>query len=255
MHGETHSGIVTAAFVIIGNEILSGRTRESNLAVLASALVDAGIRLIEVRVIPDEKDRIVNTIRAMRDSHDHVFTSGGIGPTHDDITCDSVAEAFGSQVALHPDAFARMKAHADRVGIELNESRMRMARTPVGASLIVNPISAAPGFSIGNVHVMAGVPRIFEAMVTGLIPTLVSGVRLYSVEVESSLGEGTVAAGLAEIQQSHPDIEIGSYPWYRSSGHGTTLVLRGPDLSLLDCAATEVEKLVRRLGGNPLRKE
>ena len=251
MPDEATSTIVTAAFVIIGNEILSGRTQDANLSVLATALEDSGIRLEEVRIVPDATDRIADTVRELRERHDHVFTSGGIGPTHDDITCDSVAESFGVAVIHHPEAVARIRSHAERRGVELNEARMRMARTPLGADLIVNSISAAPGFSIGNVHVMAGVPMVFKAMVQELIPTLAAGTRRSSVSIDADIGEGLVASGLGGIQERYNDLEIGSYPWYRDRLFGTTLVLRGIDTGQIDAAAVEVERLVRELGGKP----
>ncbi len=255
MSSETDPAIVTAAFVIIGNEILSGRTPDANLEFLAVELVKAGIRLEEVRVIPDDQDRITTTIRALRDCYDHVFMSGGIGPTHDDITCESVAASFNLAVEYHPDAVARMQAHSERIGIELNEVRMRMARTPVGASLIVNPVSAAPGFTVENVHVMAGVPRVFQAMVKELVPTLAGGARMLSIAITSSLGEGILATGLGVIQTRYPDIDIGSYPYFRAGAFGTTLVLRGTDMTPLDNAAAEVEALIRDEGGEPTRQE
>ena len=246
---------VTAAFVIIGNEILSGRTRDANLEVLARALDKAGIRLEEVRVIRDDKEAIIDTIRALRSRYDQIFTSGGIGPTHDDITCDSIAAAFNVEVHVHAEAKARLQARAEQADIILNEARMRMARIPVGASLIDNPVSAAPGFSLGNVHVMAGVPSIFKAMVRNLLPRLPSGARMQSVTIQASLTEGSLAADLAEIQVRHDDIEIGSYPYYRAKDRGTMLVLRGLDRARLAAAATDVQKLVRDLGADPVIME
>jgi molybdenum cofactor synthesis domain-containing protein len=243
--------IVTAAFIIIGDEILSGRTKDANLGFIADELVEAAIRLKEVRVISDEEDEIVDTVRALRGKYDYVFTSGGIGPTHDDITCDSIAKSFNVGVSHHPDAVKRMRAHAGDVGVDLNEARMRMARTPDGASLILNPISAAPGFTVENVHVMAGVPRIFQAMVKELLPTLKSGAKVHSVAVSSNLGEGRVATGLGEIQARYPDVTIGSYPYFRAGSYGATLVLRGTDVERLKPAAEEVRQLIRDLGGEP----
>jgi molybdenum cofactor synthesis domain-containing protein len=243
--------IVTAAFIIIGDEILSGRTKDANLGFIADELVEAGIRLKEVRVISDDEDEIVDTVRALRGKYDYVFTSGGIGPTHDDITCDSVAKSFDLGVSHHPDAVKRMTAHAGNVGVDLNEARMRMARTPDGATLILNPVSAAPGFTVENVHVMAGVPRIFQAMVKELLPALRSGAKVHSMAVISNLGEGKVATGLGEIQARYPDIAIGSYPYFRAGTYGTTLVLRGTDVARLEPASEEVRQLIRDLGGEP----
>ena len=243
--------IVTAAFIIIGDEILSGRTKDANLGFIADELVEAGIRLKEARVISDDEDEIVDTVRVLSGKYDYVFTSGGIGPTHDDITCDSVAKAFNVGVSHHPDAVKRMTAHAGNVGVDLNEARMRMARTPDGARLILNPVSAAPGFIVGNVHVMAGVPRIFQAMVKELLPTLKSGAKVHSLAVSSNLGEGKVATGLGEIQARYPDVSIGSYPYFRAGNYGTTLVLRGTDVERLKPAAEEVRQLIRDQGGEP----
>lgn len=243
--------IVTAAFIIIGDEILSGRTKDANLGFIADELVEAGIRLKEVRVISDDEDEIVDTVQALSAKYDYVFTSGGIGPTHDDITCDSVAKAFNLGVSHHPEALKRMRAHAGNVGVDLNEARMRMARTPDGASLILNPVSAAPGFIVENVHVMAGVPRIFQAMVKELLPTLKGGAKVHSIAVSSNLGEGRVATGLGEIQDRYPDISIGSYPYFRAGNYGTTLVLRGTEMERLRQAAEEVRRLIRDQGGEP----
>jgi molybdenum cofactor synthesis domain-containing protein len=243
--------IVTAAFIIIGDEILSGRTKDANLGFIADELVEAGIRLKEVRVVSDDEDEIIASVRALSENYNYVFTSGGIGPTHDDITCDSVAKAFNLGVSHHPDAVKRMRAHAGNVGVDLNEARMRMARTPDGASLILNPVSAAPGFTVGNVHVMAGVPRIFQAMVKELLPTLQGGAKVLSLAISSNLGEGKVATGLGEIQARYPDIAIGSYPYFRAGNYGTTLVLRGTDMAVLQRAGEEVRQLIRDEGGQP----
>ena len=242
---------VTAAFVIIGNEILSGRTKDVNLSYLATALVQVGIRLDEVRVIRDDQSTIANTVKTLRSEYDYVFTSGGIGPTHDDITCDSIALSFELDVHHHPEALKRMKAHAKKRGVELNEARLRMARTPLGASLINNPISAAPGFTIENVHVMAGVPSVFQAMVNELLPTLRRGTKIYSRTVISNLGEGTVANGLEKIQSKYPTIDIGSYPFFKNGIYGTSLVLRGAQVNDLDVAAKDIFNLIKECGGHP----
>ena len=243
--------VVTSAFIIIGNEILSGRTRDVNLSYLATELVKIGIRLDEVRVVQDDQLVIANTVKALRAEYDYVFTSGGIGPTHDDITCESIALSFGLDVHHHPEALKRMKAHAEKRGVELNEARMRMARTPLGASLIANPISAAPGFTIENVHVMAGVPSVFQAMVAELLPTLRTGTKIYSRTVVSNLGEGTVAKGLEKIQNKYPSIDIGSYPFFKEGVYGTSLVLRGTELNDLEVASKDIFNLIIEYGGNP----
>ena len=243
--------IVTAAFIIIGNEILSGRTKDVNLSYLATALVQVGIRLDEVRVIRDDQSTIANTVKTLRSEYDYVFTSGGIGPTHDDITCDSIALSFELDVHHHPEALKRMKAHAKKRGVELNEARLRMARTPLGASLINNPISAAPGFTIENVHVMAGVPSVFQAMVNELLPTLRRGTKIHSRTVISNLGEGTVANGLEKIQSKYPTIDIGSYPFFKNGIYGTSLVLRGAQVNDLEVAAKDIFNLIKEYGGHP----
>lgn len=247
--------VVTSAFVIIGNEILSGRTKDVNLSYLAAELVDAGIQLEEVRVIQDNHDVIAKTIQSLKKKYDYVFTSGGIGPTHDDITCDSVAQSFGLGVHHHPEALKRMQAHAEKRGVELNEARLRMARTPVGAVLILNPISAAPGFSVENVHVMAGVPSVFQAMVKELIPTLRKGTKIHSKTIISNLGEGTIAGDLEVVQKEYPNVDIGSYPFFRAGSYGTSLVMRGPSVEELSNVAKEIRNLVTDHGGEPVDGE
>ena len=227
------------------------RDRDVNLSYLATALVQVGIRLDEVRVIRDDQSTIANTVKTLRSEYDYVFTSGGIGPTHDDITCDSIALSFELDVHHHPEALKRMKAHAKKRGVELNEARLRMARTPLGASLINNPISAAPGFTIENVHVMAGVPSVFQAMVNELLPTLRRGTKIHSRTVISNLGEGTVANGLEKIQSKYPTIDIGSYPFFKNGIYGTSLVLRGAQDNDLEVAAEDIFNLIKECGGHP----
>lgn len=219
----------TAAILVIGDEILSGRTRDSNLHFLAQELARVGIDLREARVVPDRHEVIVGAVRALSAARDHVFTSGGIGPTHDDITADAVAEAMGVALAVREDACAILKAHYDRMGLELNDARLRMARVPEGARLIDNPVSAAPGFSVGNVHVMAGVPRIFEAMVAGLLPRLTGGTPLLSQSYRILRGEGEIAGPLAELAAAYPDLLMGSYPFQQNGAFGASIVVRGPD--------------------------
>lgn len=243
---------VTAAVCIIGNEILSGRTQDKNVAFLGEQLNDLGIRLCEVRIIRDDETEIVETVRALSARYTYVFTSGGIGPTHDDITTDCVGKAFGAEVVLNDEAMRRLTAHYAGSGIDFNEARRRMARIPVGATLIDNPVSAAPGFILGNVHVMAGVPRIMQAMFEGLKSALTGGARVLSRTVACTIGEGTVAAGLGAIQARYPEIEIGSYPYFRAGSFGTSLVLRGADAGRLDAAVEEVRALVRSLGAEPI---
>ncbi|HPD91486.1 MAG: competence/damage-inducible protein A [Rhodobacter sp.] len=233
----------TAAMLVIGDEILSGRTRDTNTHHLANALTARGIRLREVRVVADEHDAIVLAVNALRASHDHVFTSGGIGPTHDDITADAVAAAFGAPIGVREDAHQILRAHYQRTGLELNEMRLRMARIPEGAALIDNPISAAPGFTLGNVHVMAGVPAIFEAMVAGVLPGLTGGDPLLSQMIDVQRGEGEIARPLADLAARYPDLSFGSYPYQRNGAYGTQLVVRGTDAAQLDAAMVALAAL------------
>ena len=241
---------VTAAVLIIGDEILSGRTRDVNLAAIARFLNGLGIRLCEARVVADETAEIVAAVNGLRARYTYVFTTGGIGPTHDDITADSIGAAVGLPVTHHPEAIALLKSHYTQA--DLNEARLRMARTPEGAILIDNPVSKAPGFQIGNVFVMAGVPAIMRAMFEGVQSRLTGGKPQQSRTVVSQLPEGVLAKGLGEIQDRYPDLEIGSYPYFRRGAYGTSLVLRGVDPVRLDAGADEVRGLVRELGGTPL---
>jgi len=233
----------TAAILIIGDEILSGRTRDANTHFLAGELTAVGIDLQEVRVISDKHAAIVAAVNQLRASHDHVFTSGGIGPTHDDITADGVAAAFGLTLDIRDDARALLQAHYDRAGQPFNAARQRMARIPQGATLIDNPISTAPGFSLGNVHVMAGVPNIFQAMVASLLPRLTGGTPLLSQTLRVTRGEGVVAADLSALAAQMPDLSFGSYPFVVDGVHGTNLVVRGPDAARLDQAMGRMRDL------------
>ena len=235
----------TAAMLVIGDEILSGRTRDSNMHHLAQELTKHGIRLLEARVVADTHDGIVAAVNALRGAHDHVFTSGGIGPTHDDITADAVAAAFGANIDVRDDARAILTAHYQRTGLELNAARLRMARIPDGATLIDNPVSSAPGFTLGNVHVMAGVPAIFQAMLAGVLPTLTGGDPLLSQMIDVNRGEGEVAAPLAAIAARYPDLSFGSYPYQRNGAYGTQLVVRGTDAARIDAAMLELAGLAR----------
>ena len=217
----------TAAMLVIGDEILSGRTRDANMHFLAGQLTEIGVDLKEVRVVSDDKAAIVSAVRALSESYDHVFTSGGIGPTHDDITADCIAEAFGAHIDVREDARTLLQAHYDREGLEFNAARLRMARIPDGASLIENPISAAPGFTMENVYVMAGVPSIFKAMVASVLPTLAGGAPLLSETVRIERGEGDIAGPLAELAAAYPSVGIGSYPFQKDGRYGANIVLRG----------------------------
>ncbi|MCU4652201.1 molybdopterin-binding protein [Roseibacterium sp. SDUM158016] len=238
----------TAAMLVIGDEILSGRTRDANMHHLARALTDHGIRLCEVRIVADVHAHIVEAVRALSDGYDHLFTSGGIGPTHDDITAEAVAEAMGAEIGIRDDARALLQAHYDRQGQVLNEARLRMARIPAGASLIDNPVSAAPGFSLRNVHVMAGVPTIFEAMLAGLLPTLTGGAPVLSQSLRIERGEGDIAASLGALAAAHPEVSIGSYPFQRDGVHGSNVVVRSQDGAAVDRVIGELSSLFPEAG-------
>jgi molybdenum cofactor synthesis domain-containing protein len=226
----------TAAILIIGDEILSGRTRDANMHYLAGELTRIGIDLKEVRVVADETPAIVAAVNALRATYAHVFTSGGIGPTHDDITADAVAAAFGMALAVRDDARAILAAHYDRSGLEFNTARQRMARIPEGALLIDNPISAAPGFSLENVHVMAGVPDIFKAMVASLLPRLTGGRPVLSQTLRVDRGEGMIAEPLGALAAEFDDLSFGSYPFIQNGAYGTNIVVRGTDATRIDAA-------------------
>jgi len=239
--------IVTAAMIVIGDEILSGRTKDRNIGHLADVLTASGIDLKEVRIVPDEEDEIVGAINALRTRYDYVFTTGGIGPTHDDITADAVAKAFGVPCDYDPEAYAMLEANYARRQMEFTEARKRMARMPVGADHIDNPVSVAPGFRIGNVHVMAGVPAVFQAMMDNVLPTLRAGTRLLSATISCPLGEGVIGGPLGEIQKRHPDTIIGSYPKFGDGKFWTELVVRARSAEALEAARAEVEAMVAAL--------
>ncbi len=230
----------TAAMLVIGDEILSGRTRDANMHHLAGRLTVAGIDLMEVRMVADDRTAIVEGVRALARKHDHLFTSGGIGPTHDDITAGCVAEAMNASIDVRPDARAILQTHYDRQGIEMNEARLRMARIPEGATLIGNPISAAPGFTIGNVHVMAGIPAIFEAMVSSVLPTISGGDPVLSESIRIHRAEGDIAARLNEVAERFASLSLGSYPFRQNGRHGANVVIRGTDPQLINHAATQL---------------
>lgn len=230
----------TAAMLVIGDEILSGRTRDANMHYLAQELTKHGIDLKEARVVSDDRDAIIAAVRALSDAYDHVFTSGGIGPTHDDITAECIAAAFGLPIGVRDDARALLQAHYDATGLELNEARLRMARIPEGASLIDNPVSAAPGFTLRNVHVMAGVPAIFEAMVAGVLARVARGQPLLSQSLRIQRGEGEIAGPLAKLAEDFPDLSIGCYPFQKDGPFGANVVIRGTDAARLDAAVTRL---------------
>lgn len=233
--------IVTAAALVIGDEILSGRTKDQNIAAIAERLTAVGIRLGEVRVVADEEAAIVAAVNELRRRYTYLFTTGGIGPTHDDITADSVAAAFGVRAVLDERALAVMRPYYESRGLELTEARKRMARIPEGADLIVNKVSFAPGFRMANVIVMAGVPRVMQAMLEEVLPTLATGAPMLSCSIEVLRPESEVAELLAEHQRSFPDVVMGSYPWYRDGSVGTELVLRSIDADRLRRAYAELQ--------------
>jgi molybdenum cofactor synthesis domain-containing protein len=241
----------TAAMLTIGDEILSGRTRDANMPHLAEALAGRGIDLREARVVPDVAEEIVAALNALRARYDHVFTSGGIGPTHDDITADAVAAAFGVPIGVRADARAILATNYANPEVELNAARLRMARIPEGATLIDNPVSKAPGFTLGNVHVMAGVPAIFQAMLAGLLPRLVGGRPLLSESVRIDRPEGEIAGPLGRIAEAHPSVAIGSYPFTRDGRFGANVVARSEDPDALAAAAAAIRALARALDPGP----
>jgi molybdenum cofactor synthesis domain-containing protein len=240
----------TACLVIIGNEILSGRTQDANLQYLAKKLGEWGVRLREVRVIPDIEETIVGTVNAVCAAFDYVFTTGVIGPTHDDITAEAIAKAFGVKLICHADTFRKMEA-VYKPG-EFNAARQKMCYIPDGGTVIENAVSIAPGFQIGIVFVLAGVPAIMRAMTDTLRNRLVGGAPILSRTVSVHLAEGVIADGFAALQKQYPAIDMGSYPFYRAGRFGTSLVLRGTDPPSLERAHGELVALVRALGGEPV---
>ena len=241
----------TACLLVIGNEVLSGRTRDANIQFLAHGLGNLGIPLREVRVIPDVPEIIIGTVNEVRAKFDYVFTTGGIGPTHDDITSECVAAAFGVPWEPHPVAWPRMDA-AYKPG-DFNPARQRMATMPRGAALIENSISVAPGFQMDNVYVMAGVPRVMQSMFEWLAPRLEGGARIEMRAVHVvGLPEGVIAEGLAAVQSRYPGVDLGSYPFYRPSGNGVALVAKGPDADAAERAIAEVTELIIAFGKLPI---
>lgn len=234
--------LVTAAILVIGDEILSGRTKDKNIGYIAEYLTNIGIELRQVRIVPDVEDEIVSALNALRSRYTYVFTTGGIGPTHDDITADSVAAAFGVPIDHDPRAIAMLSERfpAD----QLNEARLRMARIPAGAELIANSVSKAPGFHIGNVYVMAGVPSIMQAMLDVVAPTLKTGVKILSDTVRAGLREGDIGTALGEVARAHPGVSIGSYPFFSETGPDTNVVVRSRDPRKLAEAMAAVKAML-----------
>jgi molybdenum cofactor synthesis domain-containing protein len=239
--------IPTAAVLLIGDEVLSGRTKDKNLGFIADYMTALGIDLKEARVVSDSEEAIVEAVNALRARYTYVFTTGGIGPTHDDITADAMAKAFGVGISHHPEAKAMLLDYFDKIGREPNEARLRMARIPHGASLILNTVSVAPGFRIENVHVMAGVPKVMNAMMDAIAPTLAAGIRMTSRTIQFHGGEGDVAKPLKEIQDAHEGVVIGSYPFETPQGFATNLVLRSRDLAMLEKALEATKAMAAAL--------
>ena len=243
---------VTACVIIIGNEVLSGRTPDANLAFLGAALNDLGIRIVEARVIRDDEDVIAETVNLCRRQYDYVFTTGGIGPTHDDITAASIAKAFGVALERNPDAMAMLRQQYDPS--DLNEARQKMADVPAGAVLIENPVSRAPGFQMENVLVLPGVPSIMRAMFKGIRNRLLGGTPVLSRSIAAFTREGNVAAGLSAVQAKYAGVEIGSYPFLRGDRLGVSIVLRSVDQAVLDEAVAEVRAVIEAIGVEPFEE-
>jgi molybdenum cofactor synthesis domain-containing protein len=242
---------VTAAIILIGDELLSGRTKDANLGFIAERLTEMAIELREARMVADVEEDIVAAVNALRTRYDYVFTTGGIGPTHDDITADAVAKAFGVELEYHPDAMALMREsyHDD----DINEARMRMARVPVGGAIVPNDVSWAPGLRMENVFVLAGIPRVMQAMFESLAPSLERGRLLMSRTVQAFIGEGDLAVGLKDIQDNYPSVSIGSYPFHEGGRFGAHLVMRSKDEAALAAAEADVQAMVDDMGPRELR--
>src|SRR5882757_6776823 len=242
------SAVITAAILVIGDEILSGRTKDKNIGYIAEYLTNIGIDLREVRVVSDDEAEIVAALNALRSRYTYVFTTGGIGPTHDDITADAVAKAFGVTIDVDPRAVKIMQERFAARGVEMNEARLRMARIPAGAELVENKQSGAPGFKIGNVIVMAGVPSIMQAMLDAAAPMLQTGVKMLSETIRGDVREGDIGTELGEIAKAHPNVSIGSYPFFDEKlGPNTNLVIRSRDAAQIAAARADVEAMLARV--------
>src|SRR6188472_721794 len=247
-NSSTPHEVVTAALLVIGDEILSGRTKDKNIGYIAEYLTAVGIDLMEVRVVGDEEAAIVDALNALRAKYTYVFTTGGIGPTHDDITADCVAKAFGVALELHPEVVAILKERLLKTGGELNEARLRMARIPHGASLVANKVSGAPGFWIGNVITMAGIPSVMQAMLDEVAPKLKTGTKLLSETIRADAKEGDVGTELGAIAKAHPATIIGSYPFIdEKNGPNTNIVVRSRDAGELAAVKAEVEGMLKKV--------
>ena len=245
--------IITAGVLVIGDEILSGRTKDKNIGHIAEYLTNIGIELREVRVVPDIEAEIVAALDAMRKRYTYLFTTGGIGPTHDDITADCVAKAFGVTIDYDPRAVAILQARFDTMGTTMNEARMRMTRIPAGAELVLNKVSAAPGFWIGNVIVMAGVPAIMQAMLDDVAPKLSTGARMLSETVRGDVREGDIGTELGAVAKAHPDVMIGSYPFVDDRGPNTNIVVRAREADKLAAARAAVEDMLAQVRATVVR--
>ena len=243
---------VLAGVILIGDELLSGRTQDSNLKTLAGVLTPLGIDVAEARIVPDAPATITATVRDFSARFDYVFTTGGIGPTHDDLTADAVAAAFDAPIAERADALAILEAHYAPTGTALTPARRHMARIPDGATLIANPVSGAPGFQIANVFVMAGVPKIMRAMLEDVVPRLRGGAATHSVSVRApGLREGDVGEALSDFAASVPELSVGSYPWFEAGGGGVVLLARGKDRGSVIAAGAALERIARDFGARP----
>jgi molybdenum cofactor synthesis domain-containing protein len=236
--------IITAALLVIGDEILSGRTKDKNIGFIAEYLTAIGIDLKEVRVVPDDEAEIVAALNALRVRYTYVFTTGGIGPTHDDITADAVAKAFGVALDYHPRAVEIMRARLAQIGGEMNEARMRMTRVPAGGELVLNKISAAPGFRVDNVIVMAGIPAVMQAMLEDVTPQLKTGAKMLSETVRADCREGDIGTELGQIAKAHPDVMIGSYPFMDDKGPNTHVVIRARDRHKVAAVKAQIEAML-----------
>jgi molybdenum cofactor synthesis domain-containing protein len=246
--GKTAGGIITAAILVIGDEILSGRTKDKNIGYIAEYLTGLGIDLKEVRVVPDEEPEIVAALNALRARYTYVFTTGGIGPTHDDITADCVAKAFGVPLEYHPEALEIMRARIALTGGVMNEARMRMTRVPVGGELVRNKISGAPGFRIGNVIVMAGIPSVMQVMLDDVTPRLKTGARMLSESIRADCREGDIGTELGALAKEHPEVTIGSYPFMdKKNSANTHVVIRSRDAQKLAAAKAAVETMLTKV--------
>ncbi len=240
---------ITAAVIIIGNEILSGRTNDVNINYIAKKLNEHGIRLMECRIIADHEDEIINNVNALRVKFDYIFTTGGIGPTHDDITALAIAKAFSKKLISNPQAYDIMTTYYKAKNVEFTKTRARMTYMPEGAALIENKISAAPGFNLENVFVMAGVPKIMRVMFDGILPNLQSGIKIISKTLLCNLPEGAIANGLSHIQNQSPNVEIGSYPAFNNDKFSLSLVLRATDMTELRLVHEKLITLISKLNG------